>query len=140
MKTNIKIAAAVFVSHLYQCCLISRGDQCRSLHPVESARDETHHQSHDTRRAWRAATLFQRGVNLGDYLGSFAALFRPGRNRKSATEIAQMKREGDSDHVRVQRSAGIITRGYPHRISRSRRKFSAAWISSSPTHLPMNWR
>jgi endoglucanase len=54
--------------------------------------------SHDT-PAWRAAKLFQHGVNLGDYLEAPPKYFGKGVS-VSAAEIAQIKREG-FDHVRV---------------------------------------
>jgi endoglucanase len=53
---------------------------------------------HDT-PAYRAATLFMRGVNLGDYLEAPPQYFGKGVT-VSAEEIVQMKREG-FDHVRV---------------------------------------
>ena len=54
--------------------------------------------SHDT-PAYRAAELFQRGVNLGDYLEAPPRYFGRGVT-VSAGEFAEMKHEG-FDHVRV---------------------------------------
>ena len=53
--------------------------------------------SHDT-PAYRAAKMFQRGVNLGDYLEAWPR--GDWSVKVEATEFAQMKKEG-FDHVRV---------------------------------------
>ena len=96
MKTNIKISAAVFVSSLFQCCLIHATTNATAFTPSNPPEMKPI-ASHDT-PAWRAARLFQRGVNLGDYLEVSPRYFGRGVT-VSAAEIAQMKREG-FDHVR----------------------------------------
>jgi len=94
MKTNLIIANLLLV-----CCAFAAGATDSEPNfvpgnPAEMQPLKSHHTP-----AYRAAKMFQRGVNLGDYLESSPRNFGRGVT-VSAAEIAQIKREG-FDHVRV---------------------------------------
>jgi endoglucanase len=97
MKSNLKIIGTAFV--LFSFCYRMAGAETnaaafKAINPPEMKPLA----SHDT-PAWHAAKLFQRGVNLGDYLEASAKYFGRGVT-VGAGEFAQMRHEG-FDHVRV---------------------------------------
>jgi endoglucanase len=97
MKSNLKIIGTAFV--LFSFCYRMAGAETNAavftpINPPEMKPLA----SHDT-PAWHAAKLFQRGVNLGDYLEASAKYFGRGVT-VGAGEFAQMRHEG-FDHVRV---------------------------------------
>jgi endoglucanase len=99
MKTNIKILGAICCAALFLCrpaAAESIANPAAFIPSNPPAMKLIH--SHDT-PAWRSAKLFQRGVNLGDYLEAPPQYFGRGVT-VTAAEIAQIKREG-FDHVRV---------------------------------------
>ncbi len=99
MKTKIKIIGAVLCTATFQFIPLATEAATNAavftpsnppaLKPI-SSRDTP---------AWRAAKMFQRGANLGDYLEAPPRAFGRGVT-VSAEEFPQMKREG-FDHVRV---------------------------------------
>ncbi len=99
MKMNLQILGALIALLAFPCGLVTAATSTNApdftpsnppaMNPILS---------HDT-PAWRAAKLFQRGVNLGDYLEAPRQYFGRGVT-VSAAEFAEMKREG-FDHLRV---------------------------------------
>jgi endoglucanase len=92
MKTNYCLASAVFLLGLQLCAQTEKDGFFTPENPPELKPITNHHTP-----AYRAAKLFLRGANLGDYLE--ANRYRR-RIEVSAEEFAQMRREG-FDHVRV---------------------------------------
>ena len=94
MKTNLIIASLLFVYSAFAAGAADSEPNFVPGNPAEMQPLKSHHTP-----AYRAAKMFQRGVNLGDYLESSPRNFGRGVT-VSAAEIAQIKREG-FDHVRV---------------------------------------
>lgn len=98
MKTHIKIISAVYFLFALQCSLIRAATTTNATAFIPSNPPGMKPISRQDTPAWRAAKMFQRGVNLGNYLE-----VPPGQNwgvTVAADEFAAMKREG-FDHVRV---------------------------------------
>ena len=98
MKTKIKILGAVVCAVMIQCRLPAATTTNAAAFTPANPPELKRIISHDT-PAWRAARMFQRGANLGDYLEAPPKYFGKGVT-VAAAEFAQMKREG-FDHVRV---------------------------------------
>lgn len=99
MKIKNKIIGAVLCTAIFQCSpLATAADTNAAAFTPSNPPALKPIGSRDT-PAWRAAKMFQRGANLGDYLEAPPRAFSRGVT-VAAGEFAQMKHEG-FDHVRV---------------------------------------